>query len=207
MTVIVSCDSDTFGLKQARRPQMQETVRSPVEEQLQALLLAGLAGDARAYHRFLDELAKRLRAFLRRRLYDSQDHVEDIVQETLLAVHNARATYRRDQPVTAWIYAIARYKLMDFLRARMRHDALNDPLEDGDIELEACADDASDARRDVAALLEQLPDKQRLPIQLVKLQGLSVAEAARQTGLSESAVKVGVHRGLKALAARISGSA
>jgi RNA polymerase sigma-70 factor (ECF subfamily) len=184
---------------------MQDTglTRSPVEEQLQALLLAGLNGDARAYHRFLDELAKRLRAFLRRRLFDAHDHVEDIVQETLLAVHNARATYRRDQPVTAWIYAIARYKLMDFLRARMRHDAFNDPLDDDGVAFEDSSEQASDARRDVAALLEQLPDKQRLPIQLVKLQGLSVAEAASQTGLSESAVKVGVHRGLKALAARI----
>jgi len=169
------------------------------------LLLAGLDGDARAYRRFLDELAKRLRAFLRRRLFDMHDHVEDIVQETLLAVHNARHTYRRDQPVTAWVYAIARYKLMDFLRTRMRHDALNDPLDDAADLFEASAEDASDARRDVAALLDALPDRQRLPIDMVKLQGLSVAETARITGMSESAVKVGVHRGLKALAARIRG--
>ena len=186
-------------------PMQDAGARSPVEEQLQAWLLAGLDGDARAYRRFLEELTRRLRAFLRRRLFDMQDHVEDIVQETLLAVHNARLTYRRDQPVTAWIYAIARYKLMDFLRARMRHDALNDPLEDAADLFEASAEQASDARRDVAALLEDLPDRQRLPIEMVKLQGLSVAETANRTGMSESAVKVGVHRGLKALAARIRG--
>ena len=186
--------------------QMQDTgPRSPVEEQLQALLLAGLDGDARAYRQFLEELTKRLRAFLRRRLFDMQDQVEDIVQETLLAVHNARLTYQRGQPVTAWVYAIARYKLMDFLRARMRHDALNDPLEAAHAMFEESAEQASDARRDVAALLEALPDRQRLPIEMMKLQGLSVAETASCTGMSESAVKVGVHRGLKALAARIRG--
>lgn len=176
--------------------------RFPAEEQLQGWLLAGLEGDAVAYRRFLDELAKRLRGFLRRRLYSMPDQVEDIVQETLLAVHNARFSYRRDLPVTAWIHAIARYKLMDFLRARQRQDVLNVPLDDAG-ELYADDEGASAARRDVAALLETLPDKQRLPIELVKLQGLSVAEAARRTGLSESAVKIGVHRGLKALAARI----
>ncbi|TFW30717.1 sigma-70 family RNA polymerase sigma factor [Duganella callida] len=179
--------------------------RSPVEEQLQTLLLAGLDGDARAYRQFLDELTKRLRAFLRRRLFDMHDQVEDIVQETLLAVHNARLTYRRGQPVTAWVYAIARYKLMDFLRVRMRHDALNDPLDDASGMFEESAEQASDARRDLTVLLAALPDRQRLPIEMVKLQGLSVAETASRTGMSESAVKVGVHRGLKALAARIRG--
>lgn len=182
-----------------------QTTPSPVEEQLQNLLSAGLDGDVRAYRMFLEELTKRLRAFLRRRLFDMHDHVEDIVQETLLAVHNARHTYRRGQPVTAWVYAIARYKLMDFLRARMRHDALNDPLGDAANLFEESAEQASDARRDIAALLEALPDRQRLPIEMVKLQGLSVAETANCIGMSESAVKVGVHRGLKALAVRIRG--
>ena len=178
---------------------------SPVEAQLQAWLLAGLDGDARAYRQFLDELTKRLRAFVRRRLFDMQDHAEDIVQETLLAVHNARLTYRRDQPVTAWIYAIARYKLMDFLRARMRHDALNDSLDHATELFEESDEDASDARRDVAVLLAGLPERQRRPIEMVKLEGLSVAETATRTGMTESAVKVGVHRGLKALAARMRG--
>ena len=176
---------------------------SPVEQELRALRLAGLDGDAAAYRRFLDQLARRLRAFLRHRLFDMHDHIEDIVQETLLAVHNGRHTYRRDDPLTAWVHAIARYKLMDFLRARSRHDAVNEPLDDHLDVFAAADDEASEARRDIGVLLEQLPDRQRLPIQLVKLQGLSVAEAARATGLSESAVKVGVHRGLKALALRI----
>jgi RNA polymerase sigma-70 factor (ECF subfamily) len=63
--------------------------------------------------------------------------------------------------------------------------------------------EASDARRDLQGLLGMLPERQRLPIVHVKLQGLSVAETARLTGMSESAVKVGIHRGLKALARKV----
>ena len=59
---------------------------------------------------------------------------------------------------------------------------------------------------DVLKLLDALPEKQRLPIRLMKLEGLSVVEAARMAGMSESAVKVGVHRGLKALAKMIGGA-
>lgn len=175
------------------------------EARLRALLLAGLDGDATAYRAFLSELSGRLRAYLRKRLYQLQDEVEDIVQETLLAVHNARHTYRPEQPLTAWVHAIARYKLMDFLRARSRHDAHHDPLDEEHELFAACDEQPAQARRDIGALLEQLPDKQRLPIMHVKLQGLSVAETAQLTGLSESAVKVGIHRGLKALAATIRG--
>ena len=173
------------------------------EDRLRALLVRGLAGEAPAYHAFLGELAAHLRAFLRRRLARLPDDVEDLVQETLLAVHNQRHTYDAGQPLTAWVHAIARYKLVDLLRRRAGRDALNDPLDD---ELEVFASvetEAVDARRDLAKLLEQLPDRQRLPIIHMKLAGLSVAETARLTGMSESAVKVGVHRGLKALAALI----
>jgi RNA polymerase sigma-70 factor (ECF subfamily) len=118
-------------------------------------------------------------------------------------VHNQRHTYDAAQPLTAWVHAIARYKLVDFLRRRGGREAITDSLEDAGELLHAVDDQAGEARRDLAKLLEGLPDRQRLPIVYVKLQGLSVMEAARLTGLSPSAVKVGVHRGLKALAARL----
>ena len=171
------------------------------EQRLRQLLLQGLAGEAQAYHVFLKDLGSHVRAFLRRRLASLPDEIEDLVQDTLLAVHNQRHTYRADQPVTAWVHAIARYKLIDLLRSRSVREALHDPIDD-DMALFAASDtEAVDARRDVAQLLDQLPDNQRLPIVHTKLEGLSVAEAAAATGMSESAVKVGVHRGLKALAA------
>jgi RNA polymerase sigma-70 factor (ECF subfamily) len=171
------------------------------EGRLRRLLVAGRAGDAGAYHSFLRGLGVHLRGFLRRRLSRIPDEVEDLVQETLIAVHNQRHTYDAGQPLTAWLHAIARYKLVDLLRRRARHDLLNDPLDDDNEILVASDTEAADARRDVAKLLATLPDRHRLPIVHVKIEGLSVAEAARLTGMSESAVKVGVHRGLKALAA------
>ncbi len=165
--------------------------------------MRGLGGDAAAYHAFLKNLSTHLRGFLRVRLVRLPDDVEDLVQETLLAVHNQRHTYDPAQPLTAWIHAIARYKLVDLLRRRSGREQLNDPLDD-ELEIFAVSDqDADDARRDLGKLLEQLPDRQRLPIVHMKLEGLSVAEAARATGMSEAAVKVGVHRGLKALAGLI----
>ncbi|MGH8623173.1 MAG: sigma-70 family RNA polymerase sigma factor [Burkholderiales bacterium] len=171
------------------------------EDRLRDLLVRGLAGDAPAYHACLKELSAHLRAFLRRRLARLPDEVEDLVQETLLAVHNQRHTYDAGQPLTAWVHAIARYKLVDLLRRRAGRDALNDPLDDELDVLAASETEAADARRDLTRLFERLPERQRLPIVHVKLEGLSVAEAARITGMSVSAIKVGVHRGLKALAA------
>lgn len=192
---------------------MSESDNTPIakaqatERQLRALFLAGLEGDAQAYQSFLQALGGNLRAFLRKRLSYACSDVEDIVQEILIAVHNGRHTYEPDQPLTAWTYAIARYKMTDYLRGRYRYDAWNESLEDQQQELFAESDEeAAQARRDVDKLLAQLPDRHRLPIMYVKLQGLSVAEAAQLTGLSESAVKVGIHRGIKALAAKIRGT-
>ena len=174
---------------------------------LRGLFLRGLDGDAAAYHQFLQKLSAHLRAFLGKRLFGWPDEVEDLVQECLLAMHNQRHTYQPDQPLTAWVQAIARFKMIDLLRAKSSREDLHDPLDD-DLAVFADSDtDASDAKRDLASLLETLPDRQRLPIEHVKLQGLSVAETAAATGMSESAVKVGIHRGLKALAARIRSSA
>lgn len=174
------------------------------EARLRELMIVAQDGDAAAYGGFLRELTPFLRAYFRRRLQSRPDDVEDLVQETLIAVHNSRHTYDALQPVGAWLHAIARYKWVDLLRAQANREALHDPLDDDSAALLTDAEPAAaEARRDLRVLLTQLPDKQRLPIECVKIEGLSVAETAQRTGLSESAVKVGVHRGLKALAALI----
>jgi RNA polymerase sigma-70 factor (ECF subfamily) len=177
---------------------------SASEERLRELFVRGLAGEATAYHLFLRELSAHLRAFLRKRLVQLPDDVEDLVQESLLAVHLQRHTYDATQPLTAWVHAIAKYKLVDLLRRRSGRERVTGALDDDAQDLlAASAVDAADARRDLRTLLEQLPDRQRLPIVHMKLGGMSTAETARATGMSESAVKVGVHRGLKALAAKM----
>ncbi len=183
---------------------MQEKGRLAIrEERLRKLLLSGLAGDAQAYRTFLQEMSAHLRAFLRKRLVRLPDEVEDLVQESLLAIHNKRHTYDIGQPLTPWIHAIAKYKLVDLLRRRAGHEQVSDSIDER-FDLEAPPEiEAADARRDLGKLLARLPDNQRLPIVHCKLEGLSVAEASKRTGMSESAVKVGVHRGLKALAALV----
>ena len=173
------------------------------EARLRALMTDALAGDATAYRGLLDELAAHLRRFLRERLRSRPDDVEDLVQECLLAVHNKRHTYDASQPLTPWIYAIARYKLTDHFRGSARRMVATSDLDDV-VDVPASAmNDATDARRDVAKLLGRLPERQRLPIVHVKIDGMSVAEAASATGMSISAVKIGIHRGLRTLAAMI----
>ena len=163
----------------------------------------GLAGEAAAYQSFLGALGAHLRAYYRKRMTRMPDEVEDLVQETLLAVHNQRHTYDAGEPLTAWVHAIAKYKLVDLLRRSGRRSLVTDSLDDVDEILAHGDAEAREARRDLGRLLERLPDRHRLPIVHVKIEGLSVAETAARTGMSESAVKVGVHRGLKALAALI----
>ena len=182
-----------------------QDVLSEREAQLQALLLRGMDGDAAAYREFLGALTNHLRGFLRRRLAQRPDAIEDLLQEVLLAVHNARHTYHAEQPLTVWVQAIARYKLADHFRGHARRDALHEPLDDDGELFDEGDEEAMSASRDLGKLLQQLPDKQRLPIVHVKVEGLSVEETARLTGLSSSAVKVGIHRGLKALAGLIRG--
>src|SRR5512139_3902182 len=171
------------------------------EARLKGLLSRGLDGEAPAYQAFLREMSTHLRAYFRKRLARLPDEVEDLVQETLLAIHNQRHTYDSAQPLTAWVHAIARYKLIDLFRRRAGREVLHTPLDDELAVFASSETEASDARRDLTRLLAALPERQRLPIVHVKLDGLSVAETARKTGMSESAVKVGIHRGLMALAA------
>ncbi|VVE26023.1 sigma-70 family RNA polymerase sigma factor [Pandoraea anhela] len=176
------------------------------ETRLKALFVSGLSGHSADYRSFLIELTRHLRGYLRKRIPHFRDDTEDLVQEILLAVHNARHTFRPDEPLTAWVHAIARYKLTDFFRTHSRRDALHEPLDDHEDIFAYADDDPAVARRDIGTLLARLPDKQRLSIEHVKLQGLSIAEAAHLTGLTESAVKVSIHRGLKALAAFVRGA-
>lgn len=167
------------------------------EAHLRALLLQGLAGDAAAHRAFLTEAAALLRGYFRNRLRGAPEDAEDLVQETLIALHTRRTSYDPAYPLTAWLYAIARYRLIDHLRrAKHRAHASLDGFDVGEGDPEY---DASDARRDVRVLLDRLPEKQRTAIRLVKLEEKSVREASALTGLSESDIKISIHRGLQTL--------
>jgi RNA polymerase sigma-70 factor (ECF subfamily) len=165
------------------------------EAQYRAWMLAGLAGDASAYRRLLTALGQHLRAYFARRVGPSA--AEDLVQETLIAIHAKRATYEPSQPLTAWVYGIARYKLIDEYRRTKRRASV--PLEEAG-ELAAIDEvESAGARRDVEKLLAKLPEARRALVQATKLDGASIAEAAKASGLSETNVKVTVHRAIKSL--------
>jgi RNA polymerase sigma-70 factor (ECF subfamily) len=124
-----------------------------------------------------------------------------LLQETLIAMHARRSTYDATRPFTAWVHAIARYKLIDHFRRTKRR--AEDPREDPELLFSSADTNAAEAQIDVEQLLRRLPEKTRRLIRDVKIEGLSTAEAAARHNISESAVKVGVHRGLKSLGVEI----
>lgn len=183
-----------------RRPLNRGVAVEAFDGPLKALMLKGLGGDATAHAELLSRMATLLRRYFARKLGPSDQDVEDLVQETLLAIHLKRETWDAAQPFTAWAYAIARYRLIDvYRRRRVRR---SEPIESAEALFAEEAADGS-ARGDVERLLSELPERQRAVLKAVKLDELSTAEAAARTGMSESAVKVSVHRSLKALMRRV----
>jgi RNA polymerase sigma-70 factor (ECF subfamily) len=170
------------------------------EAALQPLWQRAQAGDDVAYRQALEQIATRLRGWLRRRMQTLPDDIEDLLQETLLAIHLQRGTYDPAVPVSRWVLAIARYKLIDLWRRRGRREARHLALDDlGEDALPTMADELP-VQRDLATLLRALPAAQRDAITMTKLEGLTMAEASQRSGASVSALKVQVHRGLKRLA-------
>src|SRR5712691_6915149 len=176
-------------------------VRS-TEPELRSLMVAGLDGDAASHRSLLERLSRQLRAYFKGhliRIGRGPVEAEDLVQEVLIAIHTRRHTYDRSQPFTPWMYAIARYKFLYYLR-RTKVSAADVPIDE--VPELAVHDDSAhvESSLDLKKLLAEFSPRARQNIQFVKLDGLSVSEAAARSGMSESAVKVSVHRGLKALA-------
>jgi RNA polymerase sigma factor, sigma-70 family len=178
------------------------TAQDTVESEFKALMVLALGGDGAAYRMLLKALTPHLRAYFARRLNRAAE-AEDLVQETLIAIHTKRASFDTAQPFTAWLHAIARYKLIDHFRKSGLRKTL--PLEEAAAVMADSDSEAAEAARDLEQLLAYLPAEKRALLRQVKIDGLSTAEAAAAFGISESAVKVGIHRSLKALMARIGG--
>lgn len=174
------------------------------DEQLRPLMGRSLDGDARAHEEMLRLLAPVLRTYFGRRIRAATEDVDDLVQETLIAIHTRRSTYDVSRPLLPWVYAIARYKLIDHVRRRRRASPMKEEFQEADAVVEF--EDACAARMDVAAMLHSLPEKQRLTIQATRINGETISDVAAAHGWTESDVKVSVHRGLKALAARFGGA-
>ena len=174
------------------------------DAELADLLRAALAGDQRAYGRFLQEITPILRGIVRARGDQfGPEGQEDIVQDILLSVHAKRHTWTVTAPVLPWLYAIARYKVIDAQRRRRHrnHDPL-DPLIDR-IAAEPHADDvtAAMAARDSAVLIDQLDQRSARIVRAVSIEGNSTAEVGERLSMSEGAVRVALHRAIKRLGA------
>lgn len=175
-----------------------------VETKLRMLMIAGLAGDADAYRQLLSSAAERLRRYFSRRLGSDAADIEDLVQETLMAIHQRRDSYDRSLPFTSWLHTIARYKLVDHYRRRGVRNSV--PIEDFQDFVAGDSIEPALAAYDVETLLAGLSDRQRAAIRLTRIEGHSIAEAAQISGQTEAAVKVGVHRGIRKLAALVKGA-
>lgn len=167
------------------------------EATLARLMALSQRGDKQAYAALLEACQRWLRSYYSRRIAPSQ--LDDLVQETLIALHTKRASWDSTRPFLPWLAAIARYRWVDHLRRLYRADEheLHEDLVGSDDE------PAVAARISLDRLLTFLPPAQERAITLVKIEGLSIAEASVATGQSESLVKVNIHRGLKKLAAII----
>jgi RNA polymerase sigma factor (sigma-70 family) len=159
-----------------------------------ALMIAAQAGETGPYRRLLAELRPWLVRYFSRRLPPSS--VEDAVQDTLIAIHAKRHTYDPKRPFGPWLAGVARYKWIDRLRIAARHAADELPESLATPDHEAAVTSALALR----GLMAQLKVPQAEVIRLVKLDGLSIEEAAARTGQSVALVKVNIHRGLGRLA-------
>jgi RNA polymerase sigma-70 factor (ECF subfamily) len=169
------------------------------EAELSRLMRAAIAGDERAYADFLHRTAALVRGFARRRIVQGGVDPEDVVQETLLAIHVKRHTWRHDAPVLPWVYAIARFKLIDAFRRRGRRiEIAIDDIAETLAEPEA----ETVSERDINRALDSLSPAQRSVVSAVSVEGRSIGETAAKFGISETAVRVSLHRGLAAIAKR-----
>jgi len=176
-------------------------VTRSTDEVLRTLWELARAGDESAYREFLTQIAALLRQYVQRqltRLGRTREETEDIVQEALLAIHKKRHVYDGAVPIQAFAYTLARYKMIDFLRAS-EHDTHLLAIDDVD-DMIAAENGELELNLAVRNSLQALPEKMRQSIALTKMQGMSTNEAANIIGTSNSAIKVNVHRGLRLLA-------
>lgn len=165
-------------------------------------MAAAQRGDRDAYRRLLEAITPYVRAIAIRALHDRSD-IDDAVQDVLIAVHEARRSYDPSRPFKPWLAGIARYRIIDRMRARGRLSAHELTLgDDFDETFASSAPKQDDVLIDSPALhraLAQLPAGQRVAIEELKLRESSLEEVAARTGLSVGALKVATHRGLKRL--------
>lgn len=169
------------------------------KETPEALMKLSLSGDQRAYAVLLQETARFLRPFLSKRL-NSASEVDDLLQEILISIHKARHTYDGERPYKPWVYAIAKFRLQDHLRAHYA-DHLHHAVDLSEVEndLPEPVTETGFSYESISGEVEKLPPKQAAILQMMHQEGYTAKEVAEKTGMKESAVKVAAHRAYKIL--------
>ncbi len=174
----------------------------PVEDNqdsLDTLMRAAVReGNDKSYAAALDQMARLARTIVSQKIQNA-DTAEDIVQDILLSVHQARHTWDGERPFKPWFYAIARYRLLDALRAHYRNkeDTLDDPTH---MDMFAApVTETNELSEQLAMALKSLPAKQRLVVEMMKVQDLSAQDVALKLNMTVSAVKVTAHRAYKSM--------
>lgn len=165
-------------------------------------MLAAQAGDQDAYRSLLEALEAPLRAYVKRRIRD-EDAVADVCQDVLLTMHRVRHTFEPGRAFEPWFYAIARSRFIDHLRRRRRRGDLEVRGDEGP---EKVAEEQTAGWDHFLELLDNLPEAQREAFAMLKLEGLTVEEAASRAGVTTSALKVRAHRAYGALRRALLGS-
>jgi RNA polymerase sigma-70 factor (ECF subfamily) len=168
-------------------------------DNLAALMRQSLDGDQHAYAEILQETSRFLRPFLAKRLHFTNE-VDDLLQEILLSIHKARHTYDGNRPYKPWVYAIAKFRLQDYLRAHYS-DQLHhaDDLSEMENYLHENVTESAISYESISGEVEKLPQKQATILQLMHQEGYTAKEVAEKLGMNESAVKVAAHRAYKIL--------
>jgi len=164
-------------------------------------MAAAQSGDRKLYELLLAELLPFVRIVVRGRVADPAA-VEDIVQDVLLSIHTARHTYRSERPLVPWVRAIARNAVIDWGRRGVRMRRRESDVDVETVEEVVAPDLEGHPPRLSAGLeraLESLPDSQRQAVWLLKVEGLTVKEAAERVGVSAGALKLRAHRGYETL--------
>jgi RNA polymerase sigma-70 factor (ECF subfamily) len=171
--------------------------------ELEALMRRSLAGDKQAYAELLRECARLLRRFLSNRVV-IEGEVDDLLQEILISLHKARHTYDGNRPFKPWLYAIAKFRLQDYLRAHYA-DKLKQAVDIDDLE-NVLQDDVTESPVDyetISGELRHLSETQATILRLMHQEGHTAKEVAGKLGMTHSAVKVAAHRAYKVLRQRL----
>lgn len=177
-------------------------LHSPDEDTLAQLMTAAIGGNDAAYAEFLRRAGAIIRGYAGKKLAEAGAvSPEDVVQDTLMAIHAKRHTWRSSEPILPWVFAIARYKIVDVYR-RSGTRVFVDVDEFADLIPAPETDNSALGERQMEAALKELTEGQRRVVRSIALDGRSIPETAAQFGMKEPAVRVAFHRGLAALSAK-----